>query len=180
MPQHGLFEACRVRHEVPHLNRLREALVRHLQRLRQIPVDRIAQFDLALFNQLHQRDPDNGFGNRSDATQCVGGHLGSRFQGRNAISLGQQNGVASHDCDADTGEPIPLHGIGYGAVHEIYQVCGIDGGAPGCRVEAEPIKEQHNETACPRSIFWPYITLHIDSSALGLVKSSAFSAPLGR
>ena len=75
------------------------------------------------------------------------------FKAEMPYPLVSRTASSSYDCDADTGDMIPLHGIGYGAIHEICQACGIDGGAHRCRVEAERIEEQHNETACPRTMF---------------------------
>jgi hypothetical protein len=78
----------------------------------------------ALLDELHERDPGAGLGDRADAAQRVGiGRLAGRCE---SVTLGEQDVVALDDGDANARDVVLVHGRKDGAVGESLDMRGIE------------------------------------------------------
>ena len=99
-----------MREQVPHQHRW-IAIVRQLQRFRQVAVDWLVEIELAGIDQLQAKQIGEGLGDGGDAEQGVLRiDRTLRRQRGHPVATQQQRAVAINDGDSDTGDAFALHG----------------------------------------------------------------------
>ena len=99
-------------------DRLFETFVGNAQRRRQMIVDRIVEAQLALLDELHERDPDRRLGDRADAEQGVGVGAAIGLEGGGAIAPRHHDAGAVDDREADARDLVAAHRLAHRAVDE--------------------------------------------------------------
>jgi hypothetical protein len=138
-----VLETGCVSHQMAHEDRFLEALVRDLQRRRQTIVYRIVEAQLALFNELHDRDPHRRLRDRADAKERVGVGLPIGVERGGPVSTRHYDAVAIDNCDTDPCDMVCPQRFSDSAVHERLNGCAVDMALSLCRRAVSA--ERHQE-----------------------------------